>query len=174
MAQRIALLIGHRCYQDKILAQLQSPAANITGLASVLRDPAIGNFNQVDILMAQPAQEVRRQLHRLFRWKKRHDLLLFYFAGHAVLDEAGQLYLATIDTCVDSLKETAIAATTITQWLDDSFSRQKIILLDCCYSGRVSPERQLGDIVEIATVFKGNSSGRVILAAADTDRKSVV
>jgi hypothetical protein len=168
MAQRIALLIGNHHYQDKILAQLKSPATDIAGLASVLGDPAIGNFNRVEILRDRPVQEIRPQLQHLFRWRKKHDLLLFYFAGHTVVDEAGQLYLAGVDSVLGSLRETAIPAQYLIEEVNSSFSQQKILLFDGYYSGISTPERKRGEVVGTAGVFKGNEGGRIILTAADT------
>jgi hypothetical protein len=168
MAQRIALLIGNHHYQDEILAQLKSPATDIAGLASVLRDPVIGNFNRVEILTDRPVQEIRPQLQYLFRWRKKHDLLLFYFAGHTIVDEAGQLYLAAVDSTLGSLRETALPAQYLTEEVNNSFSQQKILLFDSYYSGISSPERRWGDVVGTAYAFKGNETGRIVLTAADT------
>jgi uncharacterized caspase-like protein len=168
MAQRIALLIGNHHYQDKILAQLKSPATDIAGLASVLRDPAIGNFNQVEILKDRPVQEIRLHLQHLFRWRKKHDLLLLYFAGHTIVDEAGQLYLAAVDSTLDSLRETTIPAQDLIEAVNNSFSQQKILLFDGYYSGISTPERKRGDGVGTADAFKGNEAGHIVLAAADT------
>lgn len=168
MVQRVALLISNYHYQDKILAQLQPPAADIAGLASVLRDPAIGNFNQVDILKDEPAQEVRRYIQELFRWRKKYDLLLLYFAGHTLLDGTGQLYLAAVDTTLDALKETAIPAAYLTDCMTDSFSQQKILLFDSYYSGIFTPERKQGDVVGTAATFRGNEAGHIVLTASDT------
>jgi hypothetical protein len=163
MAKRIALIIATQTYQDPALAWLNAPAADLQRLAGLLRDPAIGNFSQVELLTDQPAQALRRQIAGLCHWKKPHDELLLYVVGHGAVDETGQLQLLTTDTTAAALAQTALPATYITAWLDRSFSRQKTVILDCNY---FSPAAGVTLKTTLAETFKGRGHGRAVLATS--------
>ena len=162
MSKRIALIIHNDTYHDPSLSRLKMPVADIHTLAMVLRQPTIGNFNRVETLLNQSVGEVRRRVADLFHRKQRNDELLLYFMGHSLLDEAGQLYLATVDTALDSLAETASSAIYLTDCMDRSFSRRQMLLLEC--SAGNGPRTGTG----LATAFKGRGYGRVVLTTTHT------
>ena len=170
--QRIALIIGNTHYADQALARLKQTEPDLAGLAAALRDPAIGNFRRVDMLLSEPASEVRRRIEGLFRRKKRHDVVLLYLAGLTIRDQAGELYLAAADTRCDTVARTAIPAAAISGWMDQCFSRQQILILDCSHSAFPAPGVTPGASVGAGMVFKGTGYGRVVLAR--TDRVQVV
>lgn len=64
------------------------------------------------------------------------DLLIVYYAGHGLLDNAGRLYLALRETDVDRLDFTAIAIDTLKRDLSETKARARVLILDCCFSGR--------------------------------------
>ncbi len=171
MSKRIALIIGNNTYQDIKLSRLNTPDVGdcVHELAFVLQDPAIGNFDLVETIINQPSHEIRPQISDLFHWKKKNDMLLLYVVGHAVLDEAGQLYLATADTVTDSLEETAVSAAYINVCMDRSFSRQQILILDCFHSTPLVPgaKHGLDASVGTAAAFRGKGYGRLVVAASD-------
>jgi uncharacterized caspase-like protein len=167
MSKRIALIIHNNTYHDPSLAPLISPLTDAHTLAGILRDPAIGNFYRVELLLNQPAAEICRRLADFFHGKRRNDELLLYFTGHGLLNELGQLYLAAVDTRLDALAETAILATYLTGCMDRSFSRRQILLLDCRYSqiGSTPIDSGLSAEGNLATAFRGRGYGRVVLNA---------
>ena len=59
-----------------------------------------------------------------------------YCAGHGVLDVRGELYLAVVSTITTRLARTAIPVASIRQLMPESPARNKVLLLDCCFSGR--------------------------------------
>lgn len=172
MSKRIALIIQNYSYHHQKLARLKPAAADTAVLAVLLRDPAIGNFDVVETAINQPASLLRQRIADLFHRKRPHDELLLYFIGHGLVDETGQLYLATIDTCPDMLAETSVPATWITERMDLSFSRRQMLLLDCVYSclpckvGGCEPD----SLIRPLEVFKGKGYGRVVMTATDTIR----
>lgn len=176
MSKRIALLIHNDQYLEPALAQLSLPVADCSSLASLLREPAIGHFNRVELLLNQPAALVRRQVAELFHGKRRDDELLLYFVGHSVVDEAGQPYLAAADTRLDSLAETAISAAYLTGCMDRSFSRRQILLLDCSTYPVDSSRRDNSGASEakLAAAFEGRGYGRVVLSASSPARPGEV
>ena len=169
MSRKLALIIGNSEYDDQSLARLVTPAADVGNLADVLNSPDIGGFDEVVSLVNEASITVRREIARFFKGKRRDDLLLLYFSGHGVLDDRGKLYLAVKDTERDLLKGTAIEAAFITDVMDGSYSRQQVLILDCCHSGAFARGAKgvTGASVGTAQTFEGSGSGRVVLTATD-------
>jgi len=168
MARKFALIIGSSQYDDPALARLRTPEADILTLAAVLRDPQIGNFDDVKELMNESETSIRRAISTFFAQKKPDDLLLFYFSGHGVLDDRGRLFLAVKDTQHQLLKATAISSSFILDEMDESRSRRQLLILDCCHSGAFSSlSKGVTKAVTQAT-FEGNGYGRMVLAASDS------
>ena len=94
MSGKYALIIANTKYTDPSLAQLTAPGKDAQDLAHVLKDPEIGAFDDVKILLDQLEHTIRRSIDEFFDQKKPDDLLILYFSGHGVRDELGALYLA--------------------------------------------------------------------------------
>ena len=69
------------------------------------------------------------------------DLLLVYYAGHGLLGSNGKLYLGLSRTEQVRPSLTALPYEEISNVLRGSRARTKVVILDCCYSGR-----SLGDM----------------------------
>jgi len=64
--KRFALLIGTSTYADPEFPRLAKPTQDVRDLAEVLRDPAIGGFDEVQELVNRPCYEVKPALERFF------------------------------------------------------------------------------------------------------------
>jgi hypothetical protein len=170
MSRRLALIIGNSEFEDRNLAQLVTPDADVNALAEVLHSPGIGEFDEVVTLVNQPSTTVRRAISSFFVGRERNDLLLLYFSGHGIRDDRGQLFLAVKDTEHNLLRGTAIPAGYITEEMDNSRSRRQVLILDCCHSGAFSHGMKgaPGISVGTAAAFEGIGSGRVVLTATDS------
>lgn len=169
MSGRFALIVGNDHYTDPTLAQLVAPEADIAALAGVLRDLELGAFDDVQVLYNESQSMVRREIARFFHDREPDDLLLLYFSGHGILDEEGQLYLATPDTERQLLDATAVAAHYINRLIRRSRSRRQVLILDCCHSGafdRSAKGSGLGTEVGIGEAFAGDGTGHIVLAAS--------
>jgi hypothetical protein len=169
MNKRLALIISNGDYDDPTLTRLTTPERDAGSLARILRDPAIGRFDDVQILLNEPTATVQRAIAHFFARKKRDDLLLLYFSGHGLLDERGRLYLAMKNTERELLTGSAVPAAFITDEMDRSRSRRQVLILDCCHSGAFArgAKGEVGRPVGTGTIFRGNGSGRIILTASD-------
>lgn len=172
MPGRFASLIAPSQYLDKRLAGLSLPEPDFPALARVLRDPEIGNFDQVETTVDQPSAEVRSRVEELFHFRKPYDLLLLYYAGVGLVGAGEQLYLAAADTRLGSLTDTAIAADFICEWMNRSFARRKLLVLDCCYVdlSNVNP----GGKVDIRGAFEGGGRWVTVMAAQESTQYALL
>ncbi len=160
---RLALIVASSKYRDPTLKQLRAPGHDACDLAKVLRDPAIGMF-EVRTLIDTPTDQLTRDIARFFNRAGPSDLLLVYLSCHGVLDDRGRLYYATIDTECDLLSATAVAAQWLTDQIDDSRARRKILLLDCCHSGAFAKGRKGDSALALRDRFSGR--GNIVLTAS--------
>ena len=171
MSNRLALVIDNCDYQDHLLSRLPRPQIESQALTSVLLDPSMGNFDNVELLTNPTAAQFRTHLSLLFNHKKQFDVLLLYYLGHALIDADDQWYLATADTVGNCLAETAVSAAFISSLMDRGLSHQQIVVLDCCPGKRCLPDDgsvYLADKAGTDVAFKGNGYGRVVLTAHNT------
>jgi len=115
---------------------------------------------------------VGRAIGEFYRNRRRDDLTLLYFTGHGVKDDNGRLYLAMTDTERDSLLFTALSADQVNDAIDSCSSRQKILVLDCCYSGAFPASRISKADPEVHTLERFQGKGRVVLTASDSTQYS--
>lgn len=167
MSRRVALLIATYSYQDAELSQLISPAHDAEALAAVLKDPDIAGF-EVTTLVNQPHHLVGQALGDFYARRRGEDLALVYFTGHGLKDEEGDLYFAMTDTRRDSLLFTALSADHVNRAMDTSLSRQKVLVLDCCYSGAFPPGRTPKADTQVNALERFRGRGRVVLTASDS------
>lgn len=168
MPDRLALIIANAEFQDGRFSRLVAPNQDAPALAEVLQNPEIGNFETTSVINAGH-ETVAKAINRLYRQRKKDDLLLLYYSGHGIKDDYGDLYLAVRDTDADLLDSTGIAAGFIRRLVDKCQSRRNVILLDCCYSGAFFNEgakAALGSSIGLPDVFSGNGYGRVVLTAS--------
>jgi hypothetical protein len=150
MAKKVALLVGVSNYQQGLSA-LPSATKDAKAIKQVLQHLDIGGFVETDItsLLNQPQKKVEDAIYILFNNCSPDDLVLFYFSGHGVKDEKGNLYIATPTTRTDQnkrvLPHTAIAASFVKDQMIASPSRRQVVILDCCFSGAFAKGLTLGN-----------------------------
>ena len=160
---RLALIVASSEYRDPTLKQLRAPGRDACDLAEVLGDSAIGMF-EVRTLIDTPTDQLMRDIARFCNQAGPSDLLLVYLSCHGILDDRGCLYYAAIDTERDLLSATAVAAQWLTDQLDDSRARRKVLLLDCCHSGAFAKGRKGDSALALKDRFSGR--GNIVLTAS--------
>jgi len=169
MSGKYALIIGNTEYTDPGLAQLTAPGKDAEDFARVLKDPEIGAFDSVNILLNQSSSAVSEAMDEFFDQKKPDDLLVLYFSGHGVRDELGALYLAVKNTIRTRLRSTAIKSDYIREAMDQSRSKRQVLILDCCNSGAFARGTKAATGASIGTASAFESGyGRIILTASDS------
>jgi hypothetical protein len=167
--RRFALIIAASEYQDSDFQKLIAPGKDAEALASVLKNPEIGGYDDVKVVKNEPAYKVSKEIHRFFSNRNRNDLLLLYFSCHGVKDEDGRLYYAAIDTDRKLLASTAISGIFVNERMSSSRSRRQVLVIDCCYSGafvkgfvtRADKKIHTGEYFE-------QGRGRIVLTASDS------
>jgi hypothetical protein len=64
------------------------------------------------------------------------DLLLVCYSGHGLLSRSGELYLAIGPIELSKANWTAVPMQAVRETMLDSRTRNKVLILDCCFSGR--------------------------------------
>jgi tetratricopeptide (TPR) repeat protein len=164
--RRVALLVATDRYQDSGLSRLAAPASDARRLAAVLSDMNIAGF-EVTRLYNKPQHVVGRAIGDFYRDRRRDDLTLLYFTGHGVKDEAGNLYLAMTDTDRGNLQFTGVQAEQIRVAMDECLSRQKVLVLDCCYAGAFPAGLSAKGDSEVHALEQLTGRGCVVLTSSD-------
>ncbi|MHC1563026.1 caspase family protein, partial [Actinomycetospora sp. C-140] len=171
MGGRFALLIATFEYEDETLRRLEAPRYDVESLASVLRDPAVGEF-EVETLINEPLEVVGNAIHEFHRNRRSSDLTLLYFTGHGVKDARGQLYLALKNTRKSNLLFSGLPAVALDESLSECRSREKILVLDCCYSGAFPAGRLAKGATDVGALEQLGGRGRAVLTASDSTQYS--
>jgi YVTN family beta-propeller protein len=171
MGRRLALLIATYQYQDVGLRRLTAPEYDAESLAAVLRDPEIAGF-EVRTLVNEPHHVVGEAIGDFYRDRRRDDLTLLYFTGHGLKDDDGRLYLAMTNTRRESLLFTSMPAEQIDQAMEGCASRQKVLILDCCYSGAYPAGRLAKADSQVHALERFQGRGRTVLTASDATQYS--
>jgi hypothetical protein len=171
VAGRHALLIATETYTDPALRRLTAPGGDARALAEVLSDPEIAGF-EVTTLVDQPHHVVGEAIGEFYRGRRRDELTLLYFTGHGVKDDDGSLYLAMANTRRDSLMFTALAAEQVDRAMAGCASRQKVLVLDCCYSGAFPSGKLAKAGTDVHTLERFQGRGRAVLTASDATQYS--
>jgi hypothetical protein len=137
-----AVLIGVSAYRSKELPGLPSVASNLDGLAEILTDPALGGLPAGRCITLRDPVGVPAVYRALRRYATAaQDTLLVYFAGHGRIGMArNELFLSLADTDPDELPVTALRFDLIREVFADSPAVNRVLILDCCFSGRAIPD----------------------------------
>ncbi len=168
------VLIGASTYADSKLPDLPAVTRTLRDLKAALTDPVSGVASKSScVLLANPRNlgHVGRSLQ--LAAVTAEDLLLVYYVGHGVT--AGRrhdLYLALPDTHWDAPEFSALEYDKVRNAVLDSPAATKMIVLDCCYSGRVLGDSMAEPLTEL--ISQSEITGSYVLASAPRDRVSLI
>lgn len=117
---------------------LQYAAKDARDIAAAVKEcsylePRILNLTDAEVPDAGVLDKVRAFLAD----SRPDDTIIFYLAGHGMLDERLEYYYAPHHFDVDNIKETGISMNAITDCLQNTASQNRLLLLDTCHSGTV-------------------------------------
>ena len=158
---RRALIVGIDEYSQVPLNGCVRDATSING---VLREHDTGSPNFDTLLLTSPPDSITRAslrdaIRQLFATPC--DTALFYFSGHGLIS-SGEGYIVTTDV---EANDEGIQMTEILGLANGSPVKNKIIILDCCYSGNMgtpnttgSGTAQISEGLTVLTASRGSES----------------
>ena len=150
-----AVLIGTATYHDPEFPPLPAAANSLTGMRQILTDPALCGWPHERITVVKDPTDAPRLVQTLRRLARDADgVLLLYFVGHGVILRQGRLCLVLADTDAEDPDITGLEYQRVREALLDSPARLKVVILDCCYSGRAI-EALSGSDVASSTDIRG-------------------
>lgn len=107
----------------------------------MLTDPDLGGFDRAGCrVLIDPAtpQQVGDAIHAVV--DEAMDTLMLYYAGHGVLSQRGDPFLAVTDTDPDPrrVRYSGVPMEWLRSALADSQAHNRILILDCCFSGHAA------------------------------------
>ncbi|MER5931433.1 caspase family protein [Streptomyces sp. NPDC002054] len=161
-----AVLIGSGGYRH--LAALPAVEANLKDLAAELCDATVWGLPEQHCTLVSDPRHPAELLDPVYRaGEEATDTLLVYFAGHGMRDsDSADLYLA-LHGSRDNVGYTAVAYRHLRAALRDSRAARKVVLLDCCFSGRAA--RTLAGEHQ-ALAAEAAVDGAYVLTASPRDR----
>ncbi|HXJ03016.1 MAG TPA: caspase family protein [Micropepsaceae bacterium] len=165
-----ALLVGVSQFDDPKLAKLNSPKSDVEAFASVLKDPARGGFDNVEVSIDSDLLTIRDQLSALMDGRSADDMVLLYYSGHGIVAKGGRLYLATGQSSFDKPQARSIATSEVRDLMEQSRAGRLVIILDCCHSGVFAEGAKGAEAPAMTDSTFGDASGaegQYILTATD-------
>ena len=136
------VLIGSAHYESPDLPDVPAVLNNLSGMQSLFTDEGAGIAKPENCrTLRNPESQASVGEAIAEAAATAEDLLLIYFAGHGLLSNVRHdLFLATHKTAPGSrLPFTAVDFSHIRDVCRESSAKNKVVILDCCYSGRAIP-----------------------------------
>ena len=166
-----AVLIGTSNYKE--LDQLPAIARNLESLQALFTSPDLWGLparNCRIIPDPKSPAEVLDTIHRAA--SEADDTLLVYYAGHGLLDPyTDDLYLALTNSEPDRLYTAIRYEDLRREMIEVAHAAAKVVLLDCCYSGRamlggMSGSTEIADQARIEGTYLMTASADTVKAQA--------
>lgn len=157
-----ALVVGINYYQK--IGNLHGCVSDAYSVSQVLMRHMDGQLNfdvkqvtAVDNASAVSRKQLKDDIAALFADDS--EVALLYFAGHGHVEDAGG-YLVTSE-CEDG--DVGLPLDEVLNFANASRAKNKILILDSCYSGSIGTPKSLGDMALL-------SEGMTILTASSKDQ----
>ena len=174
---KIALLIGVSEYEPG-LNPLPGAVKDVDAVQQVLLRPDIGGFIESDVtVLKNPArQTMEEEIEKLFINRQKDDLVLLFFSGHGIKDDAGKLYLATRHTRKTArgelIRSSAVVANFVHENMERSRSKRQVVILDSCFSGAFAEGLSAKDDGTVNIREQLGGEGRAVLTSSSSTQYS--
>ncbi|ROL75573.1 caspase family protein [Pseudomonas vranovensis] len=163
----IAFALGVNAYQDARLPTLSY------GVSDARRVLAALNHAQgyASLEIAQPfdqnssKEQVLARIQEAVSKAGDNDTLFFSFSGHGLKSQSGTLALATTDTNLDAINETALLWSDVAAALSPAKARI-VILLDACHAGLADPKFAASNDLAADRLTSQSGASIIIFSAA--------
>ncbi len=136
MMVKRALLIHNNKFLDKSFQPLLATSEDVQRLTELLKKDYVG-FDDKNVIVKSNLnlEDFRDEVSRFFGNADKEDFLFFYYAGHGIRGDSGELFLALKGTTNENYDAVSLNASYIREKLERSFSEKKVVMLDCCNAG---------------------------------------
>ena len=135
-----ALVIGVSQYEDDGLQPLDFCEEDGRQMYSVLKELGYEITESNNLIGKVEGNRMRDTIVDFFTDRKINstDTVLFYFTGHGVLSNSGEVCLSSSDIDIHAPSKRGFPFTQLTTMMQECRSKRIVTILDCCYSGSVS------------------------------------
>ncbi|MEL5960037.1 transporter substrate-binding domain-containing protein [Streptomyces sp. CLV115] len=132
-----AVLIGTGTFHDPELPDIPAVQANLDALRRTLTHPVHGAFAPEHcVVVADPKDQATVGAALSQAVRESEDLLLVYYCGHGLLDEAGLLHFALTGTDNQNIGWSAIHLDLVKRMVGGARAKARVLVLDCCFAGK--------------------------------------
>ncbi|MCT9080256.1 caspase, EACC1-associated type [Streptomyces fulvoviolaceus] len=165
-ARSAAVLIGVSGYRH--LPRLPTVANNLTQLKEALTDREIWGLPADNcVTVTDPSTSGDMIDPVISAATKARDLLIVYYAGHGFVDRHGAFHLTVVGSR-DGARHTAVPYDWLREaLLEHNRARRRVIVLDCCYSGRAIGDMSGPSVTPLRTAADVEGSYLLTSAAAN-------
>jgi len=175
MGVKRALLVHNNTFIDKSFRPLFATSGDVARLKTLLQQDYVGFKPDNIVELENPGlTDFQTAILEFYRSGDVDDYLFFYYAGHGVCDDFGQLYLALKRTTYTNFEAQSLDAGFIGSQLKRSRTKKKVVMLDCCNASGFSkndgfvPRDVEGGFSPYEKNFDPRGSGTYILGASQT------
>lgn len=165
-----AVLIGTSRFIDLALDDLAAVRNNLDDLAACFRDPALwGLPAEHCVVVVDPKRhgDLIDPVHDAANAVE--DTLLVYYTGHGLVDyDTNELLLSLVGS-VAGRSHTAVRYEYVRREVNNTRARRRIVILDCCYSGRATGMANL----TTAVADEAGTEGVYLLASAPPNKQAL-
>ena len=170
-ARSTAVLIGSSTYRDPRLGALPGVVNNVTDLAGILADVELLGLSARHIATLLDSADNAEVTERLSQAAAgAFDTFFVYYSGHGLLARDGDLVLGTQTARADLPEYTGLPYAFVRDIVDRCRAARRIVILDCCFSGRAL--RAMSDPAT-AVIGQVDADGVYVLTSAPATSPSV-
>jgi Caspase domain len=168
-----AILIGTSKYNDESLRDLPEVIQSVHDLAALLTDPGQGVVPSPLCEVMLDEADIRLIGRKLRTARQAEDLLLVYYVGHGLIgSRRHDLYLALPDSEWAEPEFNSLEFEKLRSAVLDSPAATKVIILDCCFSGRAATEPLASGPSEILGQIE--VAGTYVLTSAQRNQVALI
>lgn len=179
-AESRVLLVGAGRFDSPLLSDIPSVVKGLTAVRLALTDPQTGVFSGDPSncrVLPDPARQSEFFDAFFASSAEASDVLLVYYAGHGLLDQAGYLHLAVAESKPRQPVGNSVEFDKVKRRLETCPARLRILILDCCYSGQAVGRQAVSPAMDDATqavaqIVDTDASGMYVLTSADREKES--
>lgn len=134
--------LGSGAFRNAAAFNLEYPTKDVADLVRFFQqnNQVYGRIIVDTLLDASLSAERLKSLKDRLLKTRVDDCVILFAAGHGLIDESLDYYLATYDTDFSRPKHRAIPYDALETLLDGIPARQKLLLLDACHAGEIDKE----------------------------------